>query len=256
MCTVTFLEGRNGRLCIGHNRDELRSRGKALAPEIWEDAGTRIVAPRDSDAGGTWVAANDAGLCVAVLNNYQGDASRAQKPCRSRGAVVLDLARCRSLAEVDKELHQVGKETLVHTRPFLLGAAQVARGDRRAEALQVLWDGAHLHLEPLPLPAVLVSAIWHRDRTAIARREELPDLEAALRHADGSERKQEILKWFSSHDKQRSPRAVCMHRLLAQTVSHTWIEVDSDAVTVEYREGPPCKSKGFVSMRLSLAAAP
>ena len=253
MCTVTFIEGSDRRLCVGHNRDELRSRGKALPPQTWEAGTVRIVAPRDRDAGGTWVAANDAGLCVALLNYYQGDAKKAQQPVRSRGAVVLDLAQCRSLPEVEQRLAAMHQEVLEHTRPFLLGVVQAAQGDRGAQALEVLWDGGDLRVAQLALPAVLVSALWHREVTERARRAELSDLEAAVRSNDGSARKSSILKWFSSHDTSRSPRAVCMHRLLAQTVSHTWIEVGSEAVTVEYRDGSPCKSKAFVAAGLALA---
>lgn len=241
MCTAALIAHADGRLSLGVNRDELRSRGRALPPAIWQLDGVAVVSPRDSDAGGTWVAANDRGLSLVLLNHYQGRQGAAQTPLRSRGAVVVDLASSTSLQEARARIEALRGDLLAHTRPFVLGAAIAASGDRPAQALAALWDGCALHLSSLALPAVLVSALWHRAATETARRVELPDLQRAAAQGPSTQRTAQIQAWFSSHERTRSPRSVCMHRLLAQTVSHTWIDIDHAAVSMSYHDASPCR---------------
>ena len=71
------------------NRDEKRTRGEALARRIRECGGVRYVAPIDADFGGTWIAANEFGVSVCLLN---GDAGTAPFPQRSRGLLLRELA--------------------------------------------------------------------------------------------------------------------------------------------------------------------
>ena len=68
------------------NRDELFERQSEGPSLRWTPYGA-IVAPRDVQAGGTWLGVNDAGLFAAVTNR------RCEKPDpsrRSRGLLVLD----------------------------------------------------------------------------------------------------------------------------------------------------------------------
>ena len=72
MCTVTWLE-RDGCYDLFCSRDELRTRGAALAPRLHPTAGGRFLAPVDSDGGGTWIAVNDRGVGLCLLNDYDAD---------------------------------------------------------------------------------------------------------------------------------------------------------------------------------------
>ena len=101
MCTLTFTgtaldpgisanalrEGEAGYTLL-FNRDELRTRGPEIAPsETRTDSGVRYVAPTDSDAGGTWIAANEHGVSVALLNGVESRGS--ERGGTSRGARAL-----------------------------------------------------------------------------------------------------------------------------------------------------------------------
>lgn len=69
------------------NRDE--ALGRPSQPPGVLDEETRIVAPRDDEAGGTWLGYNAAGLFVAITNRRAGIEGE-----RSRGLLVRDaLAR-------------------------------------------------------------------------------------------------------------------------------------------------------------------
>lgn len=85
MCTlVLVVPPPGGVLQAAANRDEFLAR-PAAAPA--PSANGRWLAPRDLQAGGTWLGLNAAGLFVGVTNRSRGprDTSR-----RSRGLLVLD----------------------------------------------------------------------------------------------------------------------------------------------------------------------
>jgi hypothetical protein len=113
MCTVTALPGdvlaagpSRMALRLVFSRDERRARRAALPPSIVGVDGRRVLMPVDAEAGGTWVAASDAGLVFALLNVTDhvspGRVSRAPAwPGRAtRGAIIPSLAGATSLDEV------------------------------------------------------------------------------------------------------------------------------------------------------------
>src|SRR3989442_13657115 len=82
-------------IVIGMNRDE--SSMRPADPPAVLDGTPMIVAPRDRQAGGTWLGGGGAGLVVA-LSNRRG---RTSPGARSRGQPVLDALRQPSLSGVD-----------------------------------------------------------------------------------------------------------------------------------------------------------
>ena len=96
MCTVSWAHQPGGYhlLC---NRDEKRTRGAAFAPRVREIGGVRYVAPIDPDGGGTWLATNEHGVSLCLLNGEPGFESAG--PRRSRGGLILELAWAPSAGE-------------------------------------------------------------------------------------------------------------------------------------------------------------
>lgn len=91
MCTlsVAFRVFPDAPVVVGANRDERLDRA-STPPTAWpEEPG--IVAPRDGEAGGTWIGYNDAGLLVAVANRWLETDLPSD---RSRGLLVRDALRC------------------------------------------------------------------------------------------------------------------------------------------------------------------
>ena len=93
MCTVSILRD-SERTTVTMNRDESKYRAAEIAPAIAEESnGVTIVAPRDSQAGGTWIGMNDSGVVACLLNVYGPDVEiRTETPPgkRSRGAIVME----------------------------------------------------------------------------------------------------------------------------------------------------------------------
>ena len=76
MCSVSWAR-RAESLLVVMNRDERRDRAPARPPRRWRGNGEAFTAPVDGDAGGTWIAATDSGVVLALLNHYRPDDSAA-----------------------------------------------------------------------------------------------------------------------------------------------------------------------------------
>src|SRR5438034_5288166 len=97
MCTISFVPKLRG-FYLAMNRDEKFTRSTALPPAIVDLADSRAIFPREPE-GGTWIAANDAGVCLALVNWHRIE----RQPVRSiasRGQVVKALAAKSSGEEI------------------------------------------------------------------------------------------------------------------------------------------------------------
>lgn len=138
MCTVTIvrapaLRGGRGWVRVVCNRDEQRTRAAELPPRTVAVGARHAVMPIDSGAGGTWIAATDAGLALCLLNvNPTPRVPRNAWAGRaSRGRVIPSLADC---ADLRGAAERVGAMDASSTAPFKLLIADsmrivVARSD-------------------------------------------------------------------------------------------------------------------------------
>ena len=91
MCTVSLIPTLSGVRLVC-NRDERRSRPRAIPPRVHSIGALRAVFPVDPASGGTWIGANDAGLLMTLLNR----SARARSPGSgtapaSRGRIIPSL---------------------------------------------------------------------------------------------------------------------------------------------------------------------
>jgi hypothetical protein len=92
MCTVSFVAAAD-RLRVMCNRDERHTRPAAFPPVVTRSGGQLALLPLDPQGGGTWIAANAAGLVFAVLNGDGGAGGAGL----SRGRLILELLEAVSL---------------------------------------------------------------------------------------------------------------------------------------------------------------
>ncbi len=244
MCTMTWLHD-SGGYQVFFNRDERKTRRPGTPPSLHEAGPTRFVAPIDGDFGGTWIAANEHGLTLCLLNGFADETKTAPSSdtrYTSRGVLPATLARCETLEQVGIGLED---SHLLRFRPFILvafdpsGAGSVAR-----------WSGSELQrLEVLP-PQPLVSSSFYteevrKNRTSVFRR--------LAGEADGAA--EGHLQFHESHDPAAGPYSACMHRPDADTVSFSWVGVDEHEVRFRYAPHSPCRgrpsSRGIVLPRRS-----
>jgi hypothetical protein len=86
MCLLIVLRGvaPGHPVVVASNRDERFDR-KAAPPGLWVGQRRRVIAPRDREAGGTWLGVNDRGLCAGLTNiagapQRSGAATRGMLP--------------------------------------------------------------------------------------------------------------------------------------------------------------------------------
>jgi uncharacterized protein with NRDE domain len=101
MCTliVDFQQHSRVPLLIAANRDELRSRPASPARHWPQES---FVAPRDEQAGGTWLGLTASGLFVGVTNRFL--AARDERR-QSRGGLVVEALRAPSAQALRAQLN-------------------------------------------------------------------------------------------------------------------------------------------------------
>lgn len=239
MCTVSWLGG-VGLVELFTNRDEQRSRPAAERPSEWVTPnGTRFLAPRDPLGGGSWVAANEHGVALCLVNHYQA-AEPGGSSLLSRGTVIVDLADGRDLGQVESLATELELERLRGFRVLALHPEE--------SPLLFSWDGAEAACErgSMVAPPLISSSVT------------LPEVEVARRAAyrvaveeHGGETSAALQAFHASRSPEPGPLAVAMSRQDACTVSHTRVRIDTDTVEMEYAEGPP--GNGVVGSIHSLA---
>jgi hypothetical protein len=230
MCTLTLVPGRGGPR-LAFNRDEQRSRPAGLPPRLARHGGRLAALPLDPAGGGTWLAVNDAGLALALLNVNPRPPAGGGWPARpraGRGSIIPGLLDCATLEEAVRRAAALAPADYA---PFRLVLAQ---GEAVADLRS---DGASARLSgPARLPApVLFTSSGLGDHLVEGPRRAL--FEGHFRPAGDWRRQQGA---FHRHSWPERPHlSVCMRRADACTVSHSVVEVGPQGATFAYQAGAP-----------------
>lgn len=224
MCTVSVIPTNDGCLRLVTNRDELRTRPRAAPPQRRAIGPKRVAMwPTDPESGGTWVAATDNALVLAMLNMNPDPPPAPPDPSvhRSRGYIIPTVVESIDAARAAACLHDMD---LSPYRPFRLLAADPVR------VVVARWDGAELTLESHPLGPVCLVSSGLGDHLVEGPRLEL--WEEMVVKAGTSPATQDA---FHAHAWPDHPElSVMMSREDARTVSKTIVRVRPDAVEMRY----------------------
>jgi len=228
MCTVTFI-ARRGGYCLGMNRDEQLTRPTGLPPQLNKVDGCAVVCPSEP-GGGTWIALNDTGVCLALINWYAVVAT-GRGPAVSRGVVVHSVSSISSPHLADDALHGL---PLCQINPFrLIG---VFPGTH--EIAEWRWDLKRLIRKNHRWRAQQWASSGF-DEPAAQRVRARTFREACRQMSAGS------LNWLRrlhrSHSPQSGPFSTCMHRADAATVSYTEVSVSQRKAVMHYHAGATCQ---------------
>jgi hypothetical protein len=225
MCTALWLTRPDGWE-LHFNRDESTRRGPGEPPAVFEVEGVRVVAPRDSDAGGTWIGVNQYGLGVALLNG--ADLRSTEGDWRSRGLLVRELLAMDDPAAIADRIRASDPDRHRAFTLLVLAPGQEARIHE--------WNGQELTAAAASLPLASSSLDHGRARTERRRLFE----HWSARHGAGT------TGWYAdflrTHEPERGPWSPCMHRDDACTVSATHVRVDAQGARLRYAPGPPCST--------------
>ena len=233
MCTLTIIPRESGYL-LGMNRDERLDRAAACAPQHYVLQGVTAVYPRDG-AGGTWIAANERGIALALLN--WSDTPQPAKPkVRSRGEVIPALIGRTSLAEVADELARLDLQDLWPFRLLGVFPGEQAIGEWR-------WNGATLAAGAYPWKVLHCFSSGLSDARAEVQRGAVCELH--WRQGDAGTASW-LRRLHASHDSGPGPFSVCVHRDEVETLSYTELAWDKSGLDCRYRAGSPCATHGDV----------
>jgi hypothetical protein len=228
VCTVSVLRLPGDVLRIACNRDEQVTRAAALPPVVRRlGGGMRTVMPVDPDSDGTWVAANERGVVMALLN-YNPPGSRFAAAGLSRGEIIPLLISCETGRDAVKTIHTLEPERY---GPFRLLVIDELTLTEISSDMRRFWFRSY----PPAEPAILLTSSGLGDHVVERPRREL--FEQMLAGLGAHARTQEL---FHGHQWGDRPHlSVRMRRADARTVSTTTIEVRPDEVSMAYRADDP-----------------
>jgi hypothetical protein len=230
MCTVSFIPlppidepSATRGLRLVCNRDEQRSRPDATPPR-WRDLpSTRAIWPTDAEAGGTWIAANQEGLALCLLN-LNPPSPPALPPATqlvSRGKIIPRLITRETPDDALAALHALDLDRFA---PFRLLAARPAlpAPGRPAPShiLEVSWDRTDLrvtrhHAAPLCLASSGLGDALVQSRLSL--------FDGMVLAAGATPQSQDLFHHHTWPD--RPELSVMMSRAEARTVSVTTLEI-------------------------------
>ena len=228
MCTLSVITRNDGYL-LAMNRDEKIARGAGELPEIHRLNGTTAVYP--SDAGGAWIAANEYGVTLALLNwNDVVQPEPDTGKVRSRGGIIPILAGAPSITGLQSAFAAFNLDGI---RPFRLVAVFPSE---RAIA-EWGWDSSQLTFQTLS---------WHSrhwfsssltDRQAeILRGAVCRDAQHQLDAGSASW----LRRLHASHASGPGPFSLCVHRDDVKTLSYSEITVAPERIQMGHFRGSPC----------------
>ena len=241
MCTLTVVTGDDTYVMV-MNRDEKIVRSAGLPPEIHEFDGTKAFYPSDGD-GGTWLATNEYGIALALLNwnDIVLQSTSARK--RSRGHVIPALIDSRSLSD----LHEVfGVSNFRGMMPFRL----IGVFPSEQEIWEWRWDSVRLDFRVHAWEA----RHWFSSSLSDERAESLRGAACRVaRHQSDAGSVRWLRRLHASH--VGGPFSLCVHREDVRTLSYTEVIVTSASVSMCHFRGNPCAMNSADSVEIEVERA-
>lgn len=222
MCTLSWIRQLDG-YHLFFNRDERRTRAAGLPPESDERGGVKWLAPRDGESQGTWIGANTHGVSLAILNRWHESPVANDGPWTSRGLLVRDLLDAKSVEEVAWRVEQIDLQVY---QPFTLAAFQPGM-----DVSVFAWTGRGSARDQVSKSGMVLTSSGFDQEAAMRR--------AGLFARYPDPRPEQFEAVHASHEPERGPLSVCMHRPEAETVSYSRIDVSPAQVVMTYVPGAP-----------------
>ncbi|MGF1763162.1 NRDE family protein [Aliivibrio kagoshimensis] len=224
MCTLSWVMEDQG-YHLFFNRDEHKSRTPAQPPKKFSNNGIHYLMPIDPVGKGSWIATNQFGVTIGLLNNYQGVTPDGE--LISRGQIVKQLAESRTLHDIRSEIEEM---PLHRYAPFTVVIIIPSH-----PVLCYQWNGHGLHSIKATSPMV----------SSGVSLKEVTEYREAIFHSlvDQSENSTKLQAFHLHQHSDYGYLSVLMHRDDAQTVSMTSVEVNNRKITMKYHSIPVDKQE-------------
>ena len=246
MCTLSFIPTADGYLA-GMNRDERLTRPAARPPEMFERAEMSVIRPSEP-AGGTWIAFNNRGTLLAVLNwnHLHLHGRRMPEKAQTRGVVIPQLIWQPDSSAVHSCFSQM---PLTGMLPFRLV------GIFRDEAALIAWHWDGIRTARTDLPWMRQHWFSSSLSDALAAKQRGAACEKAT-HFPGVGTRDWLRSLHATHVPSPGAFSICVHRHDAATVSYTEVCCRRDRVVMDYFPGHPCGQPALAKTIEWLSAPP
>ena len=221
MCTVTYVPSGDG-FYLTSNRDESIKRSNVEWPFVKSLENCTLIYPRDITGNGTWIAVDNRGNVVCLLNGAFQPHVRKEKYRHSRGLVVLGIFSFESAEEFYEQydLHDIEPFTLV----------LIFNG----KLYEFRWDGEKKHLlnPSSDMPHIWSSVTLYNPEIRQRRK---TWFENRLINTDSISR-ESIFSFHQSGGLDDPANNIMMKRPYVETLSITSVFFSSDRMSVIYND--------------------
>jgi uncharacterized protein with NRDE domain len=198
------------------NRDDARERPEA-APSLWTDGQITFAAPRDLQAGGTWIGVNANGIAACLLNRYDGSLAGYV----SRGRIVIEAIQGSTFKAACGALEALDHGAFSPFTCIIVDRSNAARFD---------WTGSSFERSELPRTDVMAtSSSWQFDD--VKRRREARFREIWASSAVASDR---VAAFHGAQEPTHDAWAPMMQRPQSHTKSITQVAISESDVEMRY----------------------
>lgn len=160
MCTVSVIV-QNENIILTSNRDEKTQRLPALFPALYSLEMKDIFYAKDTQANGTWFAADNKGNAVVLLNGGFKRHESKSSYRKSRGLVVLDIISSMNAIETLEDY------PFQDIEPFQM----IVKANDHLK--RMVWDGEQKFFFDLNSPHYIFSSVTLYEKDIIREREKL-----------------------------------------------------------------------------------
>ena len=132
MCTVSYIPLSNNNYILTSNRDESYDRTEVIFPSIKPIDQKIIVFPKDKKAGGTWIACDNNGLSICLLNGALEYHKHMPPYKKSRGLVLLEAFNFKNPIDF------IENYNFIDIEPFTL---IFCNSKNNLELIEFFWNG-------------------------------------------------------------------------------------------------------------------
>ncbi|WP_254763969.1 NRDE family protein [Natrinema marinum] len=237
MCTLTLAWQvfDDVPVAVAANRDEALER-ESTSPAVFSED-PLVVAPRDTEAGGTWIGYNEHGVFAGITNKWT-DAELAGE--RSRGLLVADVLEADSAADAAATVEDAVEAD--EYDGFYLVVADAT------DAVCYAWDGALSRTEFDPGVHVVVNVAVDDAVDVPSIRPEAGRAQAAnaraVREALAATSGETASEWLERAGDVLGDHeyGVCIHRDGFGTRSSSLLAIGPETDHYAFAPGPPCRT--------------
>ncbi len=228
MCTLSVITGADNYL-LAMNRDEKIARGAGEQAAIHQLNGIRTIYPSEA-AGGTWIAVNEYGVALGLLNWNDVVRARPHGKTRSRGQIIPALCSASGMAELHAGLSSLALEGIMPFRLVGVVPSEKAIGIWRWDSVQLTFQSHGWH-----------AGHWFSSSLSDREAERMRGMACRdAQHELDAGSAPWLRRLHASHSGGPGPFSLCVHREDVKTLSYSEVVVTQEIVQMGHFRGSPC----------------